>query len=77
MNIIRGSTEQNTWTIEENLFEQVMSLPDNTLTVSNKKGRSVTLSQKDVSKAWNDTGFISSRSGLLVKVIRFPWHPLN
>jgi len=77
MVIARGSTEQNTWTIEESLLKQIASQKNSQLRVTNKRGRSHTYSRKEVLQLWINHNFVTSRSGYLVKVIRFPWHPLN
>lgn len=77
MYIRRGSTRHNTWTLEHNLYEEVMSRPDIKLVVVNKKGRSITLTQQEVATLWEFSAFVSSEDGYPVKIIHFPWHPLN
>lgn len=76
MRIHRGSTEQNTFTLEDNLMNRVMSSPDIHLRVVNSKGREAVFTQAEVEKLWNDHGYILARNGHMVKVVRFPWHPL-
>lgn len=76
--IHRGSTEQNTWSIDDQLYDTLISSPTGSiLRVINKKGRGINLTQADVTLIWESKGYLSSKNGHLVKIVRFPWHPLE
>lgn len=75
MNHVRGSTETNTWTIDKTLLDSVED--GDTLTVNNKNCRQrITIDKKQLQALWDKSSFVTSKGGCVVKLVRFPWHPL-
>lgn len=74
--IRRASTQANTWTIDDGLFEEVISTPNAKLVVINNKGKEVIYTQIEVIKMWNQKGYLSSSTNYPIRVMYFPWHGL-
>lgn len=78
MQIVRNSTEENSYTIDPTLYEEVMNAPaGSTLHVFSKRRREMVLTQAEVAGVYSSRGFSMSSSGHPVKVLLFPWHPLH
>ncbi len=71
---VRCSTEQNTWTIDTELYKSLGQ--EDKLRVINKKNKEHTYTKAEIDAMWESRGFLNAANGHPIKVMRFPWHPL-
>ena len=76
--ITRRSTQDNTWTIEEELLNRVLDDGSNELLVVNSLGQSVVYSVEEVLDIWFNKSkptIALATTCIKVRVVEFPWCP--
>ena len=76
--ITRRSTQDNTWTIEEELLNRVLDDGNNELLVTNTLGQSVVYSAEEVLDIWFNRSkptIALATTCIKVRVVEFPWCP--